>query len=104
MEPYCTWITIGGNRIFYPDDVGTNTASLKLVKIVLNSVLSCPGARFACFDIEKNHPGTPMESPEYIHIKIDDILQEYVDEYNLNDFAKDGWTYFKITKGVYGLP
>ena len=45
-----------------------------------------------------------MESPEYIHIKIDDILQEYVDEYNLNDFAKDGWTYFKIIKGVYGLP
>ena len=30
-NPYCTWITIGGNRIFYPGNVGTNTASLKLV-------------------------------------------------------------------------
>ena len=45
-----------------------------------------------------------MDSPEYIRIKIDDIPQEYVDEYNLHDFTKDGWTYFKITKGVYGLP
>ena len=45
-----------------------------------------------------------MDSPEYIRIKIDDIPQEYVDEYNLHDFTKDGWTYFKITKCVYGLP
>ena len=45
-------ITIGGNRIGYPGDCGTNTASLKLVKVQLNSVLSRPGAKFACYDIE----------------------------------------------------
>ncbi len=33
-------ITIGGNRICYPGDVGTNTASLELLKLLLNSVLS----------------------------------------------------------------
>ncbi len=38
--PDCTQITIGGSKICYPGDVGTNTASLKLVKILLNSVLS----------------------------------------------------------------
>jgi hypothetical protein len=31
-DPDCTRITIRGNIIFYPGDVGTNTASLELVK------------------------------------------------------------------------
>jgi len=39
-----TCITIGGSRICYPGDVGTNTVSLELVKLLLNSVLSRKGA------------------------------------------------------------
>ncbi len=39
-DPNCTQITIGGNRICYPGNVGTNTASLELLKLLLNSVLS----------------------------------------------------------------
>jgi hypothetical protein len=39
-DPDHTQITIGGSRICYPGDVGTNTASLELVKIPLNSMLS----------------------------------------------------------------
>ena len=46
LDPYLTRIIIGGNLIFYPRDVGTNTASLKLVNFLLNSVLLRPGARF----------------------------------------------------------
>ena len=38
-DPNQTRITIGGNRICYPGDVATKTASLKLVKLMLNSVL-----------------------------------------------------------------
>jgi len=38
-DPERTRITIGGNRICYPEDVGTNTASLELFKLLLNSVL-----------------------------------------------------------------
>lgn len=45
-----------------------------------------------------------MDRPEYIRIKISDIPQEFVDKYNLHKFAKDGWVYFEITKGVYGPP
>ena len=33
-------ITIGGNHIIYPGDVGTPTASLELIKLILNSALS----------------------------------------------------------------
>ncbi len=39
-----TRIAIGGNIILYPGDVGTSTASLELIKILLNSVLSRKGA------------------------------------------------------------
>ncbi len=39
-NPNCTRITIGGNCICYPGNVGTNTASLELLKLLLNSVLS----------------------------------------------------------------
>ena len=45
--PDRTKITIGGNRIVYPGDVGTPTSSLELIKLILNSVLSRPGAKFA---------------------------------------------------------
>ena len=46
-DPDRTRITIRGNIIFYPGDVGTNTAYLELVKILLNSLLSQKGARFS---------------------------------------------------------
>jgi hypothetical protein len=39
-DPDRTRITIGGSRICYPGDVGTNTVSLELFKLLLNSVLS----------------------------------------------------------------
>jgi hypothetical protein len=42
-DPDRTRITIGGNHICYLGDVGTNTASLELVKLLLNSVLSQGG-------------------------------------------------------------
>ena len=39
-DPDCTRITIGGNCICFPGNVGTNTALLELVKLRLNSILS----------------------------------------------------------------
>ncbi len=39
-NPNHTQITIGGNHICYPGNVGTNTASLELLKLLLNRVLS----------------------------------------------------------------
>ena len=38
-DPDHTRITIAGNRICYPGDVGTKTAPLELVKLMINSVL-----------------------------------------------------------------
>ena len=102
-EPNRTCITIGGNRICYPGDCGTKTGSIELVKTLLNSTVSRKGARFACFDISNFYLGTPLDRPEYVRIKLTDIPQEFIDEYNLTKYAHNGWVYFEITKGVYGL-
>ena len=45
-DPNQTRITIAGSQICYPRDVCTPTGSLNLVKLVINSVLSCRNARF----------------------------------------------------------
>ena len=83
--PNRTRITIGGNRICYPGDVGTKTASLDLVKFVVNSVLSRKYAKYVTFDISKFYLQTPLDRPEYVRINISDISQDFIDEYNLLD-------------------
>jgi hypothetical protein len=103
-DPDHTRITIGGNRICFPVDVGTNTASLELIKLLLNSVLSCSGARFSSIDLKIFYLDTPMPDPEYIRIKIADILAEFIEEYNLQGCNHDRWIYLKIRQGCYGLP
>ena len=52
-DPNRTRITICGTHFCYPGDVGTNTASIELFKIMINNVLSREGAKYVCFDIEK---------------------------------------------------
>jgi hypothetical protein len=71
-DPDCTRITIGGNHICYSGDVGTNTVSLELFKLLLNSVLSCKGVRFSTIDLKNFYLGMPMPDPEYVCIKISD--------------------------------
>jgi hypothetical protein len=61
---------MGGNLINYPDDVGTPTANLLLIKILLNSVVSTPKAKFAAADISNFYLMTPLKRPEYAKIKL----------------------------------
>jgi hypothetical protein len=45
-----------------------------------------------------------MFDPKYVCIKILDIPDEFIDEYKLTGQDRDGWTYFEILQGCYGLP
>ena len=47
----CTQLTVGGDRINYPGDVSTPTASLLTVKLLVNSVISTEGSDFTTLDI-----------------------------------------------------
>jgi hypothetical protein len=100
----CTRITVGGNLICYPGNAGTNTASLELIKLMLYSVISRKGARFACINI-KIYLIMLMEDPEYVRIKITNIPEEFILEYGfagMEDY--NGWIYFEICHGCYELP
>ena len=96
---------VGGNLINYPWDVGTATAEMLLVKIFFNSIISTRGAKFMTMDISNFYLGSPMKRKEYMRIKLTDIPQEIIDEYQLRDLASsDGWVFVEIGRGMYGLP
>jgi hypothetical protein len=103
-NPNCTRMTIGDNRICYPGDVGTNTALLEFLKLLLNSVLSWKCSCFSSINLKNFYLDTPIPKPKYVCIKILGIPDEFIDEYKLTGLDRDGWTYFKIHQGCYGLP
>ena len=45
-----------------------------------------------------------MERSEYVRIKFSDIPQEFIEEYDLSKASQNGWIYFEILRGCYGLP
>jgi len=97
--------TLGGNLIHYPDDVGTPIANLLLIKKILNSVISSDGAKFATVDLSNFYLMTPLKRPEYGRVKLTDIPDEIIKDYKLHEKATaDGWVYFKVMRGIYGLP
>ena len=79
-DPNRTRITICGINVCYPGDVGTNTASLELFKLMINSVLSREGAKYVCFDIELFYLSTPLGRPEYVKIQLSKIPEELIKE------------------------
>ena len=104
-EPNRTRFVVGGDRINYPGEVATPTADMLVAKLLFNSVISTPGARFMTMDISNFYLMTPLKRPEYIQMKLSDISQEIIDEYKLRDMAiAGGSVYIEATKGMYGLP
>jgi hypothetical protein len=51
-EKHCTQLTAGGDRIHYPDNVGTPTADMTLVKVLLNSIISTENGRCVILDVK----------------------------------------------------
>ena len=97
-------ITVGGNLIDYPDELSTRTSDLTITKILWNSVISTPDAKYMCADIKSFYLETPLDRYEYMKMKLDLIPQEFRNEYNLDAKAKDGYVFMEIQKGMYGLP
>ena len=84
-----TRLTFGGNNLSVPIDCGTPTADLLTVKLLLNSVISSPGAKFMTLDLKVFYLNTPMERPEFLRIKIDHFPQDIIDHYCLKDKVDD---------------
>jgi hypothetical protein len=96
--------TVGGDRVEYPGDVSTKTADLCTAKLLFNSVVSTPTAKFMTCDLKDFYLGTPMERYEYMRVPIHMIPDEIMEAYNLTPLIKNGFVYVEIQRGVYGLP
>ena len=56
-----TRITMGGDKTNCPFDCGTLTAELLTIKLLLNSVIFAPGAKFMTIYISNFYLNTPMD-------------------------------------------
>ena len=99
-----TRITAASGRIYYPINIGTPTGSIDLVKITINSVLSCCNAHFFWFDKNNFYLQTPMDQPKYMGIKLLNIPQEFNEEYIITQLVQNVCIYFDVLHGCYRLP
>jgi hypothetical protein len=103
-DPNRVRITVGGNLIDYPFELTTRTADLTTSKMLWNSTISTPGARYATADIGNMYLMTPMDRYEYMRIKADLVPEAFIAAYNLKDKIYKGYLYMEIRRGCYGLP
>jgi hypothetical protein len=88
-DPNRMRLTIGGNRVNFPRDCSMPTVDMVAVKLHLNSVILTKGARYCTIDLKVKvfYLMTPMTHPEYMHMKIKDLPEDFVIMYNLADKA-----------------
>ena len=104
-DPYRTRLIVGGNLIVYPGDCGTPTVDLLTVKLILNSVISTPNAKFMTIDIKDFYLNTHMDRFEYMKLKLRNLSEYFFKLYNLaSKVDKNGFIYLEIRRGMYGLP
>ncbi len=104
-EPNRTRLVAGGDRVHYPGDASTPTADLLTVKLLLNSIISTPNAKFMAMDIKDFYLNTPMARYEYMRLRLADMPKDVIAHYKLNEIAtSEGYIYCEIQKGMYGLP
>eukprot|EP00957_Ditylum_brightwellii_P185384 14116410-Ditylum_brightwellii.AAC.1 len=104
-EEVCqTRIACGGDRKKYTRDVSTPTADITTAKMLLNSVVSTPGAKYLGLNIKDFYLNTELDTSEYMHLPIALIPQEIINQYNLVPLVYNGNIYLERTKGMYDLP
>jgi hypothetical protein len=104
-EPNQTRLVTGGDRVHYPGNAGTPTADLLKVKLLINSTISTPNAKYMTMDIKDFYLNNPMARYKYMQLRIANMPDDVVKHYNLTNLATpDGYVYCEIQKGMYGLP
>ena len=105
-EKFRIHLTVGGDRLQYPDDTVSPAATLLETKLLLNSTISqsAQGACFMTLDIKDFFLQSLMERPEYMKIHLKYFLEDIGNKYNINNIVHtDGYIYCGIKRGMYGL-
>eukprot|EP00804_Cyclotella_cryptica_P003418 CCRYP_018558-RA/>CCRYP_018558-RA protein AED:0.36 eAED:0.21 QI:0/0/0/1/1/0.83/6/0/1396 len=103
-DPNQVRITVGGNLIDYPGELTTRTADLVTSKILWNSIISTPSARYLTADLKLFYLTAPLDRYEYMRIPLKIIPSHIIDQYDLRAKAKNGFVYMEIRRAMYGLP
>ena len=97
-------MVVGGDKLPYEQDSAAPAANLLETKILLNSTISQPGARFMTVDISNFFLSSTMEELEFMRIHKDDIPQDILRQYEAHLYMdQQDYIYFRINKGLYGL-
>ena len=83
-------LTVSRDKIDYPYKTSTQPSDLTTVKVLVNSTISTPKARFMTLDIKIFFLNTVMKRDEWMRISIKQIPQEVIDEYNLDIIVHNG--------------
>ncbi len=76
-----------------------------VAKMLFNSVISTREAQFMTMDISNFYLMTPLHQPEFIRMKLSDILDEIINEYKLqNKTTPIGSIYIVANCGMYVYP
>jgi hypothetical protein len=67
-EPNQTRLVVGGNRVHYLGNAGTPTADLLTVKLLTNSTIRTPNAKYMTMDIKDFYLNNPMAQYEYMQL------------------------------------
>jgi hypothetical protein len=96
-KKHCVRLTSGGNWIDYPGNKSTLAANLTTAKLLINSTISTPGAKFLGINLANFYLNTPMPNPKYMHLRLDIIPNKIIGHYKLrNIVTPDGWVYIEI--------
>jgi hypothetical protein len=76
-----------GDIVHHPFDTGTPTTNLLTVKLLHNSVISTPGARFFTMDIKNFYLCIPMTRYKYMQLKLFDMPDNVIAHYHLHNIA-----------------
>jgi hypothetical protein len=102
---FCMQMAVGGNLIEYPGNVSVATAKMEMIKILLNGVVSTPGAKFWAANVTNFYLNTPMEQHEFARVPFNLIPNEIVLEYELSRLVdKKGFVLVQVEKDMYRLP
>ena len=103
-EKYRCRLVVGGDRLTYEHETAAPAANLLETKLILNSTISTPNARFFTVDIKDFFLSSDMPAPEYMKMHKDEIPEDIFTKYDMKKLTDNkNCVNFKIKKGMYGL-
>jgi hypothetical protein len=87
-----------------PSAASTKTVVLTAVKLLLNSAISTPGAKFMTGDLKDFYLGTPLPEYEYMRIPVKLIPESIMLHCDLYKLVHNVFVVVEIYRSMYRLP